>query len=86
LESLLPKGATPEEFTELVRAKLAEFLFSLAYRLEDPMHEDEELQAVSWGLFITDEQGNPVAPLTGLHESVLQSDATGREGRPRGST
>ncbi len=58
-------------------------LFSVAYLLEGLPYEPGPLEDVSWGLFETDEEGNPVGTqVSGLHESVLELDPTGREMRP----
>ena len=83
-----PSTSTPagEELTELVRAELAEFLTALTYLMDDPSPEEPELQDVSWGLFVTNDEGYPVEPLGGLYESVLSTDPTGRECRPKGSS
>jgi hypothetical protein len=43
---------------------------------------EPELEA-SGGLFQTDDDGQPVVPITGLHESVLDTDPTDREMRPK---
>lgn len=40
-------------------------------------------EEVRWGLFQVDDDGPPIAPLAGLHESVLETDPTEREMRPR---
>jgi hypothetical protein len=61
----------------------ASFLFSLCYLLEDPSAEEPEVSEVVWGLFRTDFDGNVLEPIGGLHESVLETDPTGREVRPR---
>jgi hypothetical protein len=47
---------------------------------------DDDMPPVSWGLFQLDEEGNPLAPIDFLHESVLGMDPTGREMRPRRPT
>jgi hypothetical protein len=38
---------------------------------------------VGWGLFEVSEDGKVGRPIQGLHESVLQTDPTGREMRPK---
>ena len=82
LRSLRARGATDAELTELVRSTQAELLFSLCYLLDDPMLEEPELSEVSWGLFELDRKGGPGQRIGGLHESVLETDPTGRECRP----
>lgn len=81
LSRLRARGATDRELTELVRAMQAELLFSLCYQLEDPNLEPEA-QGITWGLFVTKADGEPVGRLGGLHESVLETDPSGREVRP----
>jgi len=48
------------------------------------MLTEKELSDFAWGLFQLDGDGTPVPPcIGGLHESVLETDPTGREMRPR---
>lgn len=83
LARLREKGATDEELTELVRAMQAKVLFSFCYLLEDPGVVQETASDISWALVQLDEKGTVLETIDGLHESVLQTDPTGREMRPR---
>jgi len=83
LARLRAKGASDEDLTDLVRAMQASVLFSLCYRREDPGVEEPAASEVMWALVQTDSDGNVVGPIGGLHESVLETDPTGREMRPR---
>lgn len=83
LERLLAKGTAPEDLTDLVRGMQAQLLFHLCYLLEDPGNLERDVANVSWGLFKLDEQGQPTVHVNGLHESVLETDPSGREMRPR---
>jgi hypothetical protein len=83
LRSLRARGATDDEITDLVRGMQAELLFQLCYLLEDPGDVEPEVQDVAWSLVQVDDDGNVLASIDGLHESVLQTDPTGREMRPR---
>ena len=83
LASLLEKGATQEELIDLVRGVQAQLLFDICYLLDDPMLEEPDVEDVWWGLFELDEHGQPLRQVGGLHESVLDTDPTGREMRPR---
>jgi len=83
LQNLRAKGATSEELTNLVRGMQAELLFSLCYLLGDPGELEPEVDEIGWGLFRVDPEGKPLEPITGLHESVLETDPSGREMRPR---
>lgn len=84
LASCRAKGVSDDELTEIARCLQAEVLFSLAYLLDGPPYEPGPLEDLSWGLFQTNEEGNAIGPqVSGLHESVLELDPTGREMRPR---
>ncbi len=83
LSSLRAKGATDEELTDLVRGMQAQVLFAFCYLLEDPGDVEETVADVSWALVQIDEEGNILDTIGGLHESVLETDPTGREMRPR---
>jgi len=86
LKALLDSGADRRLISEVVRGKQAELLFSLCYLLEDPGLDEPEVSHVGWILVETDGKGDPTErPITGLHESVLETDPTGREMRPRES-
>ena len=83
LRSLRARGATNEELTDLVRGMQAEMLSSFCYVLDDPYLEEPEVAHISWALVQTDEDGTVLATIQALHESVLDTDPTGREMRPR---
>ena len=83
LARLRNRGATSEEITDLVRGMQAELLFSVCYLLEDPGEVEEEVAHIAWALVQVDAEGNALEHLSGLHESLLETDPTGREMRPR---
>lgn len=83
LARLKERGATDAELTDLVRGMQAELLFSLCYLLDDPGDLEPEISHIAWTLVQTDDEGNVVGGIGGLHESVLETDPTGREMRPR---
>jgi hypothetical protein len=83
LKRLRARGATDEEITDVVRGMQAELLFSLCYLMGDPGDIEPEAGHVGWALVKVDEQGNVVGNIDALHESVLETDPTGREMRPR---
>lgn len=83
LQRALAAGARREDLTEIARGLQAQLLFGLCSMLEDHGLTEPELEGVGWGLFRTDEDGLPLEPIQGLHESVLETDPTGREMRPR---
>lgn len=82
----IEKGIDRADLNEIVRGKQVQLLFALCYLLEDPNFAEPELREVGWGLFQTDENGNPQQRITGLHESVLATDPTLREARPNSRT
>lgn len=83
LAGLTAKGATPDELTELVRASQAQLLFAVCRLLDDGGVPESAESDVGWTLRASDEAGRIGQPVSGLHESVLETDPTGREGRPR---
>jgi hypothetical protein len=83
LARLKAAGAGDRDLTDLVRGKQAELLFALCYLLEDPAIEEPEGQDVLWALVQVTAEGEVLGPIPGLHESVLETDPTGREMRPR---
>jgi hypothetical protein len=85
LVGLKRRGATDAELTDLIRGMQAELLFSMCYLLEDPGDLEPDVSHISWALTQVDDEGNVVGSIGGLHESVLETDPTGREMRPRSS-
>lgn len=83
LVRLRKKGAADEELTHLVRAMQAELLFSFCHLVEDPGDVEEAVSNISWALVQIDDDGTVLETIAGLHESVLETDPTGREMRPR---
>ena len=90
IERMLSKGVARADIVDLVRAAQVESLSGLCYRLEDPSFSDEaeELaEGLGWALVLTDDEFEPTSEtIDGLHESVLETDPTGREMRPRPET
>lgn len=82
LARLRALGASDADLTDLVRGMQAQLLSGLTYLLDDPSLEDEPAaEGVAWALCqITDEGA---MHMDALHESVLETDPTGREMRPR---
>lgn len=83
LTALRRRGATDGELTDLVRGMQAELLFSLCQLLQDPGDLEPEVDNVVWALTQIDARGNVLGVIDGLQESVLETDPTGREMRPR---
>ena len=83
LSRLRAKGATDEELTDLVRAMQAQLLFSFCYLLQDPGDVEDAVADINWALVQVDDEGAVLGTIDGLHESVLETDPTGREVRPQ---
>lgn len=84
LARCVDRGVSSQDLIEVARCLQAQMLFSIAYLLDGPSHEPGALEDVSWGLFQIDDEGQPIgAQISGLHESVLDLDPTGREMRPK---
>jgi hypothetical protein len=86
LSRLLAAGASRKDIAEVVRVMQWELLFSFCYLLSDPgkvEYPSSDVPRVHWALFEVDENGEPLHPISGLHESVLGTDPSGREMRPR---
>lgn len=79
LERSLATGAAPADLEVLIRHMQRELLFSVCCLLGDPGSIEPEVDGVSWGLFVTDADGDPIAPLEMLHESVIATDPLGSE-------
>ncbi len=87
LKRMLAAGASREDITEVVRVRQWEVLAGIAYLLSDPgivEYPSEDLPRVNWTLFEVDEDGEPLHPIDGLHECVLDTEPSGREMRPKG--
>ena len=82
LKKLRARGATDDEITDVVRGMQAKLLFSFCNLLEDPGDIEPEVADVAWALVQVDDEGNVLDNIGGLHESVLDTDPTGREMRP----
>lgn len=84
LKRLRGTGASDSDLVDLVRGMQAQLLFHICYLLEDPSIDERELSGVGWALVETDAEFEPTnKAVGGLHESVLGTDPTGREMRPR---
>lgn len=84
LGRLLKTGASRDDLVDLVRGMQVQLLFDFCYLLDDPCLTEPELADVGWALVETDSEFKPTGKtIGGLHESVLETDPTGREMRPR---
>jgi hypothetical protein len=86
LKRLHQSGAQRKDLVELVRGMQARLLSEFCYLLDDPSLLEDELKDFGWALVETDADFEPTArTIAGLHESVLGTDPTGLEMRPRTS-
>jgi hypothetical protein len=79
LQRLLAHGANEADLTTIVRVMQWRLLSSLCYLLDDPGDLEAEVRDIAWRLFQVDEHDQPIAIIGGLHESVLDTEPTGRE-------
>lgn len=87
LSRMETKGVAREDIVDLARGMQARLLFDLCYLLDDPSLLEPSVENFGWALVQTDEHFEPTTEvIPGLHESVLDTDPTGREMRPRHST
>jgi hypothetical protein len=89
LKRMLAAGASREDIAEVARVMQWSVLAGIAYQLADPgvvEYPSDEMPRVNWTLFEVDDEGQPLHPIDGLHESVLDTDPTDREMRPKGVT
>ena len=82
LRRLLANGADKQDLQRVIRGMQVHLLFGLCYLLDDPGVVEGNVYK-SWRLFEVDEDGAAGRVIGGLHESVLATDPTGREMRPR---
>jgi hypothetical protein len=85
LRRLRAQGANEKDLTELVRGMQAELLQEITQVIDDPESVSGN-EYRSWGLLEIDtEKQTYTRPVDGLHESVLETDPTGREMTPKES-
>ena len=81
LERLLDAGARPEDIATVVRVMQYSTLFGVCYLLDDPGTVEPEVAELGWALVEVDEEGTVGRHIGGLHESLLETDPSGREMR-----
>jgi len=81
LKRLLGQGVAAKDLTTVVRVMQWRLLASLCYLLDDPGCVENEVKDVLWRLFQVSENDEPIALIGGLHESVLETEPTGRQMR-----
>ena len=83
IRRMVDAGTTKSDIAQLVRAMQAEFLFALCYMMDDPSSVEGNDDYVDWSFMELDADGNTCRTINCLHESVLETDPTGREVRPK---
>jgi hypothetical protein len=83
LRKLKEDGADMQAIAEVVRGMQAQLLFHIAYQLSDSDSVAGNDGSVGWALVEIDGDGVVGREIPSLHESVLGTDPTGREMRPR---
>jgi hypothetical protein len=83
LRKLKKEGADVAAVAEIVRGMQAQLLFHISYLLADPDSVAGNDGTVGWALLEVSEEGEVGRAIDGLHESVLSTDPTGREMRPK---
>lgn len=83
LKRLQAHGASASDLSDVVRGMQAQLLFDLCVLLSDPGQLEPEVEDVAWTLVQVSPEGEVLSAIDGLHESVLETDPTGREMRPR---
>lgn len=86
IHRMLAAGVAREDIVDLARGMQAQLLFDICYLLDGPEDSEPRVEDVGWALVETDSESEPTKQMMScLHESVLNTDPTGREMRPRGS-
>ncbi len=82
LKRLLALGASEDDLTAVARVMQWRVLSGLCYLLDDPGDLESEVKDIAWRLFQVDENDQPIAAISGLNESVLETEPSGKEMRP----
>lgn len=84
LARLRALGASDDDLVDLARGMQANMLAAFCEVIDDGgVEEEPEAEDVRWVLCQVTGEGEVVGVLDCLHESVLETDPTGREMRPR---
>jgi hypothetical protein len=81
LGRLMAQGIDENALTIVVRVMQWRLLFRLCYLLDDPGSLEPEVKDIAWRLFQVDREERPIALMGSLHESVLDTEPSGREMR-----
>lgn len=76
---LMGRGAKAEGIVDLVRSIQIAVLWDVCNVIDEPALDEFGLDDPGWGLFEIDEFSKPNRRIDALHESVPETDPTGRE-------
>ncbi len=79
LRRLSAQGANVADLTTIAAVMQWRLLSALCYLLDDPENVEPEVKDIVWQLFQVDERGQPIAPMSGLYESVLETEPGDRQ-------
>jgi hypothetical protein len=83
LTRLLNAGVSEQDLTDVVRVMQWRVLSRICYLLENPGDVEDEVRDIRWRLFQIDDDYAVIDVLGGLHESVLETEPSGRGMKPR---
>jgi len=83
LRRLIESGTSKEDLSTVVRVMQWKVLQGLCELLDGVSEPETGLEEIVWKLVQVDRENRPIAPLSGLHESVLETEPTGREMRAK---
>ncbi|GGX41506.1 hypothetical protein [Undibacterium squillarum] len=84
LKRMEAKGVEREDIVDLVRGMQVRLLADFCYLLDDPSLDEAGVEDLGWALVEANDDCELAGTVIGgLHESVLSTDPTGREMRPR---
>jgi hypothetical protein len=83
LTRLLSLGSCAGDLTVVIRVMQWRVLAHFCQLLDDPGDLETSVENIAWRLFQVDDDENAISTISGLIESVLETDPTGREMRPR---
>lgn len=85
VRKMISAGISKEDVARFAKITAYDAVFSMCYYLDDYFDAKEFFEPGfdgGWGLFETNEEDLPIAPLGGLHEMLISGDPSGREMRP----
>ncbi|HET6990517.1 MAG TPA: hypothetical protein VFJ43_04295, partial [Bacteroidia bacterium] len=81
LKEMLDKNVSREAIIDLIRVIQFNTLFHVCSAIDKSFEADTPV--ANWTLYEVDDDDNPKNSITGLHESLLEFDPSGKEMEPR---